>query len=85
MSQVIVPGGMDHIHEKKQKNCQICLENQKDYYANQAYRLHKRWDAARRLNLEIAMIKLFDTPKLKPKDRSPKDDGTRTRKPGKAL
>jgi len=85
MSTQAFPGGMDHAHEKKQRNCTICLENQKDYYANIMYRATRRWDNAKRLNLEIAMIKLFDTPKLKPKDRSPKDDGTRTREPGKAL
>jgi len=74
---------MDHTHAKGQKNCSICLENNKDYWANQMYVALRRASDIARLKMEIAMIKLFDTPKLKPKIVAPKVDGTRPRTPGR--
>ncbi len=75
-----MPVPMEHYHFKDQTNCQICVENQKDIIANRFWRIIKNTALIRELNIMVAMIKLFEPIRVKPKSATPEMDGYTIRK-----
>lgn len=70
--------GMDHAHSKGQKECQMCVQNQIAVIAKGIYRWVKNYALIRQLNIQTAMIKMFEPIRNKTKQNTPLEDEHKT-------
>ena len=75
--------GMDHAHSKGQKECQMCVQNQIAVIAKGIYRWVKNYALIRQLNIQSAMIKMFEPPRNKTKPTVLQPDGAGNKTSGK--
>ena len=73
--------GVDHAHLKDQKTCQICIQNYQAQISKQVYRWVRNYAKILELNIQSAMIKMFELVPNKAKQDAPVVDESNRTKP----
>ena len=71
--------GMDHAHSKDQKYCQMCVQNKQEAVTKSIYRWVRSYNKILELNIQTAMIKIFEPLRNKTKQTVPPIDESKNR------